>query len=146
MKLTKMPTRYLVMVLPQVFGIANALDSSWTHLEFYGDIGCNLPPVLDGSTIALGDNKHSSGCVQIPKTNTGNASGVAIANPNPCVIGIYTDNACNNMIAYAMHWDGEPTCFPLTGSPDGTYYSQISCVSPSPSASQTASQTIPAIL
>jgi hypothetical protein len=116
-------------VFLQVFGI-NAIFLLSTHLAFYRDQHCQVPSTLDYSTLALGGNILSSGCVQIPKMNTWNASSVSIENPQPCVIGVYQEKTCDNrtMIAYAMHWNGEPSCFPFNGTADGTYYASISCI------------------
>jgi len=53
--------RYLVFL--QVFGIANAIFLTSTHLAFYGDKNCQIPSALDYSTLALEGNSLLLGCV-----------------------------------------------------------------------------------
>jgi hypothetical protein len=78
--------------------------------------------------------------------NEGDAGGLAIINPNLCVVGVYGDESCEGeLIAYSMHWDGEPSCFNLTGSP-GWYYASVSCIAPTQSTSQITTLTINAEL
>jgi hypothetical protein len=139
----KSATRYLLFL--HAFGIANAMDLSSTHLAFYGDKGCQDSPTIDCDTLVLLSDNLQSGCVQIPKTNTWNASSVSIANPEQCVIRVFQEKTCDNMIAYAMHWNEEPSCFPLSGSVDGTYYASIGCLKTTPSwlmPSPTANATL----
>jgi hypothetical protein len=131
MKLTKMSTRYLLVVLPQVFGIANAFGPP-VWFSFYRDTGCRSQ--IDNGSLQLGDaGQPSSECGLIQDDGMHKVRGLSIWNPNPCVVGVYGDSYCSgNMIAYAMHWNGEPSCFNLSGSTE-SYYATISCLAPTQS-------------
>jgi hypothetical protein len=139
MKSKTMAKKYLVLLLPQAFGIANALFPTQAGIKFHADTRCECRAVWDNITLALPDDELGTGCVQLSRLKTANASGVAIVNPNPCMIGIFKDYNCINIAAYAMHWRGEPSCFPLDGSPDGYYYAKMSCSTHMPLVNVTAS-------
>jgi hypothetical protein len=58
-----------------------------------------------------------------------------------CAVGVYGDEDCEGeMIAYSMHWNGEPSCFNLTRS-KGSYYASVSCIASTQPTSQTTTQT-----
>jgi hypothetical protein len=137
MKLTKMSSKFLV--LPQVFGIVNAFAAP-TWLQFYSDTDCRQS-AIDTIMLRMEEDHLSEACVLIYDDGMHNAGGLAILNPNPCVVGVYGDSACEGeMIAYSMHWNGEPSCFNLTGS-KGSYYASASCLAPTQSTSQTTTLT-----
>lgn len=127
-------TRYLV--LPQVFGIANAFAApAW--FQFYNDTGCRQS-AIDTIKLTMDEDHISEACVSIRDDEMHKARGLAILNPNLCVVGVYTDEVCESeLIAYSMHWNGEPPCFNLTGS-KGSYWASVSCIAPTKSTSQTA--------
>jgi hypothetical protein len=137
-----MSTRYLV--LPQIFGIANAFAApAW--FQFYNDTGCRQS-ATNTCILQMEEDYLSQACALIYDDGMHNASGLAIWNPNPCVVGVYGDMFCEGkMIAYSMHWNGEPSCFNLTES-KGSYYASVSCLAPTQSTAQTTTQTSRATL
>jgi hypothetical protein len=137
MKLTEMSTRYLILL--QVFSIANAFAAP-VWFQFYNNTGCRQS-AIDTIMLQMVEDHLSEACVSIYDDGMHKVGGLAISNPNPCVVGVYGDKDCEGeMIAYAMHWNGEPSCFNLTGS-KGSYYASASCLAPTKSASQTPTLT-----
>jgi len=132
----KMSSKYLV--LSQVFGIANAFAAP-VWFQFYSDAGCGQS-AIDTIMLTMDEDHISDACVSIYDDEWHKAGGLAISNPNPCVVGVYGDEFCEGeLIAYAMHFYEEPSCFNLTGL--GSYYASASCIAPTQSTSQTTTLT-----
>ena len=136
-----MSSKYLV--LSQVFSIANAFAAP-VWFQFYTDTGCRQN-ALDTIMLTIDEDYISEACVPIRYDEWHRAGGLAILNPNPCVVGVYGDDSCKGeLIAYTMHFDEEPSCFNLTGLGSywsGLYYTSASCIAPTQSTSQTTTLT-----
>jgi len=66
-------------------------------------------------------------CVLIYNNEWHKARGLAISNPNLCVVSVYKDEFCKGkLIAYAMYFYKELSCFNLTRL--GSYYAFASCI------------------
>jgi hypothetical protein len=124
--LTKTLIRYLIIGIVGALGIGPLIPIAWPI--FYEDTNCHYQLAVDTDTALFLAYQHSLSCAPFPKAGTQNASSVRILNPNSCVVQIFQEKTCENLIAYAMHWDGEPSCFPLSGAEDGTYYVSIGCL------------------
>jgi hypothetical protein len=103
--------------------IVNALEP---YFEFFSDKACQNGHVIDFTLMALGLYRKSSSCVWIDTIYTDSTNSVSLVNPNNCVLRVYADLLCNDIVAIDMKGHVEPSCTRLRpGLAD--YYCSISC-------------------
>jgi hypothetical protein len=77
--------------------------------------------VIDTIKLTMNEDHISEAYVSIRDDEIHKAGGLAILNPNLCIVSVYIDEVCESeLIVYSMHWNGEPSCFNLTRS-KGSY-------------------------